>query len=144
MTECPRGGFCRPGPSGLERWWTTFSSRVKRMFWTWEKSLPQTLFYPLEHLLGLQPFVNLKCKPKFPTLIGLDLSLTALVGIAGKRKQILTCTQETTRAELERLWSVRLIHGDQQITTRHAKALLKIKGLMSLLATSLSLIKPVN
>jgi hypothetical protein len=87
---------------------------------------------------------SLRVPVRRPTLIGLDLSLTALVGIAGKRKQILTCTQETIRAELERLRSVRLIHGDQQITTRHAKALLKIKGLMSLLATSLSLIKPVN
>jgi hypothetical protein len=35
-----------------------------------------------------------------PTLIGLDLPLTALVGIADKRKQILTYTQETTRAKL--------------------------------------------
>jgi hypothetical protein len=29
----------------------------------------------------------------------LDLPLTTLVGIAGKRKQILTCTQETTRVK---------------------------------------------
>jgi hypothetical protein len=79
-----------------------------------------------------------------PTLIGLDLSLTALIGIVGKRKQILTCTQGTTRANLEQLRSARLIHGDQQITTKHAKALFKTKGLVSLLATSLSPIKPVN
>jgi hypothetical protein len=32
-----------------------------------------------------------------PTLIGLDFSLTTLVGIAEKRKQFLTCTQKTTR-----------------------------------------------
>jgi hypothetical protein len=57
------------------------------------------------------------------TLIDLDLPLTTLVGIAGMRKQILTCTQETTRAKVERLCSARLIHGDQLITTRHAKAL---------------------
>jgi hypothetical protein len=79
-----------------------------------------------------------------PALIGLDLPLTALIGITGKRKQILTCTEETTRAKLELLHSARLIHGDQQITTRHAKALLKTKGLINLLETSLSPIKPVN
>jgi hypothetical protein len=47
------------------------------------------------------------------TLFGLDLPLTSLVGIAGKRKKLLTCTQETTRAKLERLCSVRLILHDQ-------------------------------
>jgi hypothetical protein len=36
-----------------------------------------------------------------PTLISLDLPLTTLIGIAGKRKQLLTCTKETTRAKLE-------------------------------------------
>jgi hypothetical protein len=35
------------------------------------------------------------------TLIGLDFPLTTLVGIAGKRKQFLTCTQKTIRATLE-------------------------------------------
>jgi hypothetical protein len=34
-------------------------------------------------------------------LIGLDFPLTTLVGIAGKRKQLLTYTQKTTRAKLE-------------------------------------------
>jgi hypothetical protein len=78
------------------------------------------------------------------TPIGLNLPLTTLIGITGKRKQILTYTQETTRAKLERLRSARLIHGDQQITTGHAKALLKTKGLISLLATRLSTINSVN
>jgi hypothetical protein len=36
-----------------------------------------------------------------PSLIGLDFPLATLVGIAGKRKQLLTCTQKTTRAKLE-------------------------------------------
>jgi hypothetical protein len=36
-----------------------------------------------------------------PSLIGLDFPLTTLVGITGKRKQILTCTQKTTRAKFE-------------------------------------------
>jgi hypothetical protein len=36
-----------------------------------------------------------------PTLIGLDLPLTTLVDITGKRKKFLTCTYETTRAKLE-------------------------------------------
>jgi hypothetical protein len=59
------------------------------------------------------------------TLIGLDFPLTILIGITGKRKQLLTCTQKITRAKLERLRSTRLIRGDQKITTRHAKALNK-------------------
>jgi hypothetical protein len=69
-----------------------------------------------------------------PTLIGLDLPLASFVGITGKRKKLLTRTQETTRAMLERLCSARLIHGDQKTTTRHVMALSKAKGLISLLA----------
>jgi hypothetical protein len=69
-----------------------------------------------------------------PTLIGLDLPLTTLIGIAGKRKKLLTYTQETTRAKLECLRSARLIHGDQKTTTRHAMVLSKAEGLISLLA----------
>jgi hypothetical protein len=87
---------------------------------------------------------SLRVLVRRPTLIGLDLPLIALIDIAGKRKQILTCTQETTRAKLERLCLAKLVHDDHQITTRHAKALLKTKGLISLLATSLCPIKPVN
>jgi hypothetical protein len=63
----------------------------------------------------------------YPTLIGLDLPLTTLVGITGKRKKLLTYTQETARAKLERLCSVRFIHGDKKTTTRHAMALSKAK-----------------
>jgi hypothetical protein len=69
-----------------------------------------------------------------PTLIGLDLPLTPLVGNAKKRKKILTCTQETKRAMLERLRSARLIHHDQMITARHAMSLNKTNELISLLA----------
>jgi hypothetical protein len=36
-----------------------------------------------------------------PTLIGLDFPLTTIVDIAGKRKQLPTCTQKTARAKLE-------------------------------------------
>jgi hypothetical protein len=64
--------------------------------------------------------LSLRILVRSPTLIGLDLPLTILVGIAGKRKQFLTCTQKTTRAKLERLCSARLIQGDQKITSRHA------------------------
>jgi hypothetical protein len=56
-----------------------------------------------------------------PTLFGLDFPLTTLLGISGKRKQFLTCTQKTTRAKLEQLRSARLIQGDQKITSRHAE-----------------------
>jgi hypothetical protein len=79
-----------------------------------------------------------------PTLICLDFPLTTLVGIAGKRKQFLTCTQKTARAKLEQLRSARLIQGDQKITSRHAKVFIKINGIVSLLPTRLSTIKNVN
>jgi hypothetical protein len=46
----------------------------------------------------------------------LDLPLASLVGIAGKRRKLLTCTQETTRAKLERLRSARLIRRDPEAT----------------------------
>jgi hypothetical protein len=62
--------------------------------------------------------LSLRIPVRSPTLIGLDFPLTTLVNIAGKRKQILTCTQKITRAKLERLPSAKLIHGDQKITTR--------------------------
>jgi hypothetical protein len=64
----------------------------------------------------------------------LDLPLASLVSITGKRKKLLTCTHETTRAKLELLRLARLINGDQNTTTRHAMALSKAKGLISLLA----------
>jgi hypothetical protein len=66
--------------------------------------------------------LSLRILVRCPILIGLDLPLASFIGIAGKRKKLLTCTQETTRAKLERLCSTRLIHGDQKTTTRHAKA----------------------
>jgi hypothetical protein len=78
------------------------------------------------------------------TLLGLDFPLTTLIGIIEKRKQLITCTQETIRAKLERLRSARIIHGDQRITTRHAMALNKTNELISLLAPTLSTIKHVN
>jgi hypothetical protein len=58
----------------------------------------------------------------------LDIPLLSLIGVAGKRKKFLTYTQETTRAKLERLRSIRLIHGDQKTTTRHAMVFSKAKG----------------
>jgi hypothetical protein len=78
-----------------------------------------------------------------PTLLGLDFPLTTLIGIIGKRKQFLTCTQKTTRAKLERLPLVRLIQGGEKITTRYAKALNKAY-LITLLASRLGTIKHVN
>jgi hypothetical protein len=62
-----------------------------------------------------------------PTLIGLDFPLTTLVGTAGKRKQFLSRTQKIARAKLERLCSARLIQVDQNITSRHAKVLTRLK-----------------
>jgi hypothetical protein len=69
--------------------------------------------------------LSLRILVRSPTLIGLDFPLTTLIGITGKRRQLLTYTQKTTRARLLR--SARLIRGDQKITTRHAKALNKTK-----------------
>jgi hypothetical protein len=77
---------------------------------------------------------NPRIPVRFPTLIGFDHSLASLVGIIGKRKKILTCTQETIRAKLERLCSARHIPHDQMSTTRHAKASSKAIELISLLA----------
>jgi hypothetical protein len=87
--------------------------------------------------------LSLRAPVWHPTLIGLDLPLTPLINIAGKRKKILTCIQETTRAKLEQLCSARLIHHDQTITTRHAKALNQAKELIILLGPTLSTIKHV-
>jgi hypothetical protein len=78
--------------------------------------------------------LSLRIPVQCPTLIGLDLPLATIIGTAEKRKKLLTCTQETIRAKLERLCSARLIHDDQKTTTRHAMALSKAKGLISLLA----------
>jgi hypothetical protein len=45
--------------------------------------------------------LSLRILVRSPTLIGLDFLLRTLVGITGKRKQFLTCTQKTARAKLE-------------------------------------------
>ena len=62
-----------------------------------------------------------------PALLGLDLPLTALVGVARRRRKILICTQiKTTRAKLERLRSARLIRRDPKATnSRHARLQVK-------------------
>jgi hypothetical protein len=78
--------------------------------------------------------LSLRIPVQCPTLIGLDLPLATFIGIAGKRKQLLTCTQEIIRAKLERLCLARLINRHQKITTRNPMALSKAKVLISLLA----------
>jgi hypothetical protein len=45
--------------------------------------------------------LSLRVPVQSPTLISLDFPLTTLIGIIGKRKQFLTCTQKITRAKLE-------------------------------------------
>jgi hypothetical protein len=45
--------------------------------------------------------LSLGIQVRSPSLIGLDFPLTTLIGITGNRKQILTCTQKTTRAKFE-------------------------------------------
>jgi hypothetical protein len=44
--------------------------------------------------------LSLRIPMQNPTLLGLDLPLTTLIDITKKRKQQLSCTQETTRAKL--------------------------------------------
>jgi hypothetical protein len=45
--------------------------------------------------------LSLRIPVQCPTLINLDLPLASLVSITGKRKKLLTCTQDTTKAKLE-------------------------------------------
>jgi hypothetical protein len=45
--------------------------------------------------------LSLSIPVRSPTLITSDLPLITLIGITGKRKQILTYTQETIRVKLE-------------------------------------------
>jgi hypothetical protein len=71
--------------------------------------------------------LSLSIPVQSPTLIDLDFPLTTLLGIAGKKKQFLTCTQKIVRAKLERLHSARLIQGDQKITSRHTEVLTRLK-----------------
>jgi hypothetical protein len=71
--------------------------------------------------------LSLRIPVRSPTLNGLDFPLTTLIGITGKRKQLLTCTQKASRAKLERLHSTRLIQGDQKITSRHVEVSTRIK-----------------
>jgi hypothetical protein len=52
------------------------------------------------------PFISalsLRIPVRSPTLIGLDLPKGTLVGIAEKRKKLLSCTQETISAKHEQL-----------------------------------------
>jgi hypothetical protein len=58
--------------------------------------------------------LSLRIPVRIPSLIGLDLPLITLVGITGKRKQFLTCTQKRTRVKLEPLRSARLIQCDKK------------------------------
>jgi hypothetical protein len=45
--------------------------------------------------------LSLRVPVRHPTLKGLNLPLASLIGIAGKRKTLLTYTHETTRVKLE-------------------------------------------
>jgi hypothetical protein len=71
--------------------------------------------------------LSLRIPVQSPTLIDLDFPLTTLLGITGKKKQFLTCTQKIVRTKLERLCSARLIQGDQKITSRQTEVLTRVK-----------------
>jgi hypothetical protein len=68
-----------------------------------------------------------------PAHRSIDFSLIAVISIARRGREGETCTQQL-KTKLERLRSARLIYGDQKTITRHAMALSKAKGLISLLA----------
>jgi hypothetical protein len=61
-----------------------------------------------------------------PAFTGLDLPLTALVSVVGRKRKILTCTQtkqKPQKQKLERLRSTILIYRDPKATnSRHARA----------------------
>jgi hypothetical protein len=88
-----------------------------------EITLVQYILFALE-----ENAIHQRSKPeavRCPTLISLDLPLATFIGITGKKNKLLACTQETTRAKLERLRSARFIRSDQKTTTRHPMALNK-------------------
>jgi hypothetical protein len=43
--------------------------------------------------------LNLRIPVQSPALISLDFPLTTLIGIVGKRKQFLTCTQKNHKSK---------------------------------------------
>jgi hypothetical protein len=50
--------------------------------------------------------LSLRVPVRHPTLIGLDLPLTALIGIIGKRKQLLTTTPVLAQPNIEKPFDV--------------------------------------
>jgi hypothetical protein len=100
--------------------------RINQSLRKWFLSTVRTSSLPKKRMSSIG-ILSLRISVRSPTRIGLDVPLTTLVGIAGKRKQFLTCTQKTSRAKLERLCSGRLIQGDQKITSRHAEVWTRLK-----------------
>jgi hypothetical protein len=43
--------------------------------------------------------LSLRIPVRSPTLIGLDFPLTTLIGITGKRKQFITCTEKNHKSK---------------------------------------------
>jgi hypothetical protein len=76
------------------------ASKDNSEFMEVEITLIQYILFALEEN-AIISILSLRIPVWCPTLIGLDLPLATLVGITEKRKKLLTCTQETTRAKLE-------------------------------------------
>jgi hypothetical protein len=76
------------------------ASKDNSEFMEVEITLIQYILFALEEN-AIISVLSLRIPVWCPTLIGLDLPLATLVGITEKRKKLLTCTQETTRAKLE-------------------------------------------
>jgi hypothetical protein len=101
--------------------WSLIDTSKDTTEFTKQVSLTFKTFSSLQKRMLSIDALSLRILVQSPTLIGLDFLLATLIAITKKRKQFLTCTQETTRAKLEWLHSARLIHGDQKISTRHAR-----------------------
>jgi hypothetical protein len=88
----------------------------------------QNIFFALKENASIVA-LSLRIPVRSLALIGLDFPLTTLIGIAKKRKQLLTYRQEKSQELLERRCSARHIQYDQKITTRHEKVLIKTNNL---------------
>jgi hypothetical protein len=76
------------------------ASKDNSEFMEVEITLIQYILFALEEN-AIISVLSLRIPVWCPTFIDLDLPLATLVGITEKRKKLLTCTQETTRAKLE-------------------------------------------
>jgi hypothetical protein len=76
------------------------ASKIFQSLRKWKSLTFSTFSSPQKRIQSINA-LSLRIPVRCPTLIGLAFPLASFVGIAEKRKKLLTCTQETTRAKLE-------------------------------------------